>query len=644
MVLKTTFIFAIHFHQPIGQVKWVLDRVQKNSYEMLIDILEKHKDLPLTLHFSGPLLLQWEEYYPEFLERLREVLKRSRFEVMGGTYSESILAIIPWEDRVEQLVRGRKLVEEILGIKPHGAWLPERVWDPTLPIALEEAGYEYVLIDDTVGYHGGLQEKDVRRAWITEYSGRKTKVLFIDTTIRYLLPWRSHEEVLEYLRKYKSTNGEDYVLWGSDAEKFGEWWDKDKAEQWLRVFLDKIRSIDWLVIDTPLNYLEKHGTIGLAYLPPGSYDKMMEWSGGYFPIFIRKYVESNNMHKKMLYVRRKLILRKASAKAWEEYYKAQCNDPYWHGLFGGVYIPILRQAIYEHLIRAERIADEGVLGDTEVFIKEIDFDYDDKMELLMESRTLNAYIKPSDGGTLFELDVKIEGYEHNLLNTMTRVMEPYLEGTEFIPDWYRRVSFREHVWRDGVDIHSWLRNEPFIDTSDLALAEYSYTITGNSDSIRLTYIGKDWKIYKKPRRIMVEKTYTLKPLDKELVVTIKWKNLEDSEYHAILSEELTLAPRLSKDLPVMPKYIVDNEYVKQVIEPYESQESQKIILESIDYPVVVIEQNRKSSLWVSPINSYSRTEKGLKSIYQALGIIFNHTVTLKPREEFDITITIRIEG
>lgn len=640
--MKTTFIFTIHFHQPVGQVKWVLDRVQKNSYEMLLDILEKHRDLPLTLHFSGPLLLQWREYYPEFLDRLREVLKKSKFEVMGGTYSESILAIIPWEDRVEQLVRGRRLVEDLLGIRPHGVWLPERVWDPTLPPVLEEAGYEYVLIDDTVGYRGGLWEGDIHRAWMTEYNGKRIKVLFIDANIRYLLPWRSYEEVLGYLGKHRSVNGENYVLWGSDAEKFGEWWDKNSAEQWLRGFLDRIRSIDWLVVDTPSSYLKKHGVRGLVYLPPGSYDKMMEWSGGYFPIFLRKYVESNNMHKKMLYVRKKLLSRKANVNAWEEYYKAQCNDPYWHGLFGGVYIPALRQAVYEHLIRAERIADNEVLGDNEVLVKEIDFDYDGRIELLMESKTLSAYIKPSDGGTLFELDIRIEGYEHNLLNTMTRIMEPYLEGTSFTPDWYRRVSFREHLWRDDTSLHDWVNNKPFIDTSDLVLAEYFYTIR-DDNTIRLTCTGRDWRIPGNPRRIMVEKTYTLKSAVKELTVTVKWRNMEDVEHHTVLSEELTLAPKLPRESPIMPRYIVDDEYVKPVTEPHESPWSQKIVLESMDYPRIIIEQDKRSRLWASPINSYSRTEKGLREIYQALGIVFNHPVTLKPRGEFSTTITIRIE-
>jgi hypothetical protein len=34
-------------------------------------------------------------------------------------------------------------------------------------------------------------------------------------------------------------------------------------------------------------------------------------------------------------------------------YRGQVNCPYWHGAFGGLYLPHLRQAVYRHLIRAE---------------------------------------------------------------------------------------------------------------------------------------------------------------------------------------------------------------------------------------------------------------------------------------------------
>jgi len=625
----TYFIFVIHFHQPVGQLKYVLERVQRRCYEMLLRVFKDFKNFPLTLHFSGPLLLEWEEKFPEYLKELRCLIKESSFEVMGGTYSESILTLLSYKDRLWQVIEGRKLVKEMLGVEPKGLWLPERVWDPTLPPVIAEAGYKYVIVDDEVGYRAKLWKGDVHRAWNTEYDGKIVKVLFIDATIRELLPWRSHSEVLNYLKQFKEP---EYVLWGSDAEKFGEWWDSKSAESWLRYFLSNIP--DWVKVVTPSRYLIENKVSGLVYLPPGSYNKMMEWSGGFFPTFLRKYIESNNMHKKMLYVRKKLERANVSETAWKYYYLAQCNDAYWHGLFGGIYIPSLRGAIYSNLIKAERL-----IQDEEYKVLEFDFDLDGWREVIIEAPFLNLYLKPSDGGTLFELDLKVEGYEANLLNTLTRVLEPYLEGTGFKPDWYRRVAFREHVWKPWVRLEDWIWNTPFADSSDFALGKYLYGYV--SRGLRLTYLGRNWD--NGGKRIFIEKVFKVEP-DKPVVrVYLSWRNMEKEKVFLKLSEEIHLLPPLPNSSSVTPYYIVDGEYSKSFYESHVSPWSKRVELKSGDYPSIVVEQDKRGELWVAPVLSLNRTEKGIFRTLQGLGLSFNHSVSLNPGESFDVTFTLSVE-
>lgn len=607
---------------------------------MLLDFLEKSRDLRLTLHFSAPLLMYWREKFPDFLERLKEVIKSSRFEVLGGTYSESPLPLLPHEDRLEQLRRGKQLVESLLDLKVEGAWLPERVWDPTLPLHLAEAGYRYVLLDDDVGYRSGLSREDVHKAFLTEYSGRLVGVLFIDAPIRYILPWRSHNEVLNYIRGYSSLRGE-YVLWGSDAEKFGEWWDKAQAEQWLSLFLYHLKQSEDIEVITPSLYLQRFGYAGLAYLFPGSYDKMMEWSGGYFPNFLRKYRESNNMHKRMLYTRRKLELYKAPAAAWEEYYLAQCNDAFWHGLFGGVYIPILRQAVYEHLIRAERIAEEKAgyyLGES-FKVKELDFDMDGRRELVIEAPLASAFIKPSDGGTLFELDLKEEGAEFNLVNTMSRYREPYLSDRDIIPDWYRRVSFREHVWRRGTRLDDWIENTPFVDISDLALANYIVEYVG--DSVVLSRVGRVWFDPASPYRLHVAKSYKFEEEGRLLRVRYRWRNLEKRFAEFALSIELSLSPKLPYEYESVPSYSVEGSAERPVTERLASPWARVLVLKSPAMHPVTVESSKHGEIWVAPIFTWTRTEKGLKPHYQGVGVAFNYHVALDPGDSFDTEVKLR---
>ena len=637
---KTSFIFVIHFHQPVGQLRHVLDRVQRNSYELLLRVFESYPGLRFTLHFSGPLIMYWREYYPEFLGRLADYVKRSGVEVLGGTFSEAALPLLPAEDRVRQLKMGRELVEEVFGVEPRGAWLPERVWDPTLPPALAEAEYEYVILDDEVGYRAGLWKGDVHRAQITEYSGVRSGVFFIDGPIRYILPWRSQEEVFDYLRGFASERGEEYVLWGSDAEKFGEWWDPGPAEAWLRRFLDMLVRAGDVELLTPSEYLRRFGYRGPVYLYPGSYDKMMEWSGGYFPNFVRKYRESNNMHKKMLYVRRKLEELKAGGDAWLEYYMAQCNDAYWHGLFGGIYLAHLRQGVYEHLVRAERLAEEQGGLEGELRVRELDFDYDGEREVLVEAGRANFYIKPGDGGSLFELDVKEPGDEFNLVNSMGRYGEPYLSGVAWYrPDWYRRVSFREHIWREGAGIWDWVNNTPFADVSDFALGRYLLEDYGDN-FVRLVYTGRDWSDRSRPKRLLLVKTYRFSQDGSALEVEYRWRNMELETVRERLSVELTLTPRLSYESEDMPWYTVDGEFNRSVREHHVSPWSRSVTVHSPVFRDVHVEDEKHARLWVAPIETLSRTEKGLRKEYQALGVMFIHEVELGPGEAFSTKIRL----
>src|SRR3977135_936063 len=50
------------------------------------------------------------------------------------------------------------------------------------------------------------------------------------------------------------------------------------------------------------------------------------------------------------------------AKATTHLLRAQCNDAYWHGIFGGLYAPHLRTALWRELIQAETLADAMRIG------------------------------------------------------------------------------------------------------------------------------------------------------------------------------------------------------------------------------------------------------------------------------------------
>lgn len=127
----------------------------------------------------------------------------------------------------------------------------------------------------------------------------------------------------------------------------------------------------------------------------------------------------------MLYVSNKVdsACRRKEKKAMKNFlWKGQCSCPYWHGVFGGLYLPFLREANYTNLIMAEntasRILRKGLLE-----IVRADFDHDGEQELIAETKDLNMYLKPSQGAGIFELDYKPKAL--NLQDVLSRKPEAY---------------------------------------------------------------------------------------------------------------------------------------------------------------------------------------------------------------------------
>src|SRR5277367_5035133 len=155
--------------------------------------------------------------------------------------------------------------------------------------------------------------------------------------------------------------------------------------------------------------------------------------GGPWRAFFRKYPESNLLNKKMLRVSARIASapsRRADSPAAEELLeardcllRAQCNDAYWHGVFGGLYAPHLRTELWRNLIRAEALADRNTPGATMARVELLDYDADGATEVLFTAPESQALLKPLDGATIAFFDFRPAGA--TLINSIIRRPEAY---------------------------------------------------------------------------------------------------------------------------------------------------------------------------------------------------------------------------
>ena len=310
---------------------------------------------------------------------------------------------------------------------------------------------------------------------MTEDEGRFVRLLPIDKGLRYLIPFQSLDKVEAALDGIRAAGGT--AILGDDGEKFGLWpgtSDWVYKDGWLDGFLALIKKKDIRMV-TCSEYIDGTPAADLVYVPPCSYEEMMEWvlepdecnalkklkrglspenrrfiRGGFFRDFFRKYPEARALHNRMLFASSAVRTEgRAGLEALRELFRGQGNDPYWHGVFGGLYLPHLREAAYAALLTAEEKADVPGTGWTAR-----DLDGDGRDEVFSRGKTFNVFVKPDQGGAIFELDHLAA--RRNVTDILSRRPEAY----------HHKSGEGE---RGGKSIHDLKRNMP---PEALPLLEY----------------------------------------------------------------------------------------------------------------------------------------------------------------------------
>ncbi|MFI5290667.1 MAG: alpha-amylase/4-alpha-glucanotransferase domain-containing protein, partial [Polyangia bacterium] len=470
-------------------------------------------------------------------------------------------------------------------------WLAERVWEPSLARLIGEAGVKFTLVDD--GHFRAAGETGILRGYyVTEKAGVPLALFPIDQSLRQAIPFLKAWETMDVLARLRAETpaGLDAAAtYGDDGEKFGVWpktkewvWGEAGQGGWLAEFFrllgerqDEVRTGHFG------EYLRSHPPTGRIYLPTASYEEMGEWAlpaqtqvryhevraaleargelerarpflrGGIWQSFLAKYPEANFMHKKMVRVSNKLERASAQAgtpepaplaKARRDLYRAQCNCCYWHGLFGGLYLNYLRDAVYHHLIDAELEAEQ-VIGPSPP-VEVVDVDADLRPEVVLSSGDAAAYVKPDQGGGVFELDFRPKRF--NLLNVLGRRPEGYharlreaarqahggergsgvqsiheltlvkSDGLEDLLtyDQYPRLAFIDHFFGDDLTLDGLARGR-FEERGDFAAGAYELVDT-DGGAVRLRRRGQVGG-----RAVTVEKRLTLAGarLEAEYLVT-----------------------------------------------------------------------------------------------------------------------------
>jgi 4-alpha-glucanotransferase len=462
-VNQLEFMIVIHNHQPVGNFDSVVEDAYQRSYLPFLDLLARRAEIRIGLHNSGCLWEWLERHHPEYGRKIEPLVQRGQIELLGGGFYEPILPIWPKRDRRGQVARMAQFLRERFGVTPKGIWLAERVWETHLASDLAAEGVEYLCLDDTQFLQVGMRDEDLKGYYLAEDSGETLGIYPIQMRLRYEIPFAPPEHVLGTLQVSADERPGTMRLFGDDGEKFGIWPGTHKLcyeEHWLDRFFDLLAGEGaWLRIVLPSEHRSSHPPRGRIYLPAGSYREMTEWAlparaqvlfeetqqflrdagrgeaeelllrGGFFRNFLVRYPESNQMHKRSLLAHEDLdhaggLKPEVAAEVRDHLWRSQCNCAYWHGVFGGLYLPHLRDAVYREILLGEEKLCRAVHGEKPwVEAKVTDYDGDGDQEVVLRSDRLALFLSPRRGGGILEIDHRAS--HRNLVNGLARRWEAY---------------------------------------------------------------------------------------------------------------------------------------------------------------------------------------------------------------------------
>ena len=491
MAEKVSLLLGVHAHQPAGNFPEVVERAHDLCYRPFLQTLHRYPGFRFALHASGPLLDTLFARYPDDLRLLREMVERDQVELFGAGDTEPVLAVIPERDRVTQIRALSDKIEREFGQRPDGAWLTERVWEATVVPALAGCGIRYVTVDDYHFLCAGKSEAELTGYFTTEEGGQPLDLFPISEPLRYRIPFAPAAEVVSYIESLGDRGAGTAAVYFDDIEKFGIWPETHEwvyGKGWLDAFIRGVLASDRIETRTFREFHAAHRTRGIVYLPTTSYIEMNEWTlpvpaaheyaalvarekeagryevekaflrGGIWRNFLSRYPEANWMHKRML----GLSARLAALETWQRtpemqhlLHLSQANDAYWHGLFGGLYLPHLRRGIYYAMLRLESVLDRV---EPRAAREQLDLDTDGVEEVVLQNGELQVIVRLDGAASVVELDSY--ALAQNFADTLRRHAEHYhrkalaaggsQHAGEGIASAHDRVTFKHPVGPDDL--------------------------------------------------------------------------------------------------------------------------------------------------------------------------------------------------
>ncbi len=205
----------LHIYQPPYQELELVQKISRESYWQLVDILKRNKTAKITLNFSGCLL---EHLYnigeEKLVEEFKNLVANKQIELAGSARYHPILPLLPTVEIKRQITLNDQILRQAFGeyYQPTGFFLPEMAYSSKVGKIIKELGYKWIIIDE-IAYQGRLGLVDYNKKY--KIKGIGLNVVFRNRNLsNTFVP----QTIIDLTQK---SNPPAYLISATDGEMYG---------------------------------------------------------------------------------------------------------------------------------------------------------------------------------------------------------------------------------------------------------------------------------------------------------------------------------------------------------------------------------------------------------------------------------------
>lgn len=128
-------------------IKKIAEKCYLPTNAILLELIKNYPEFKVSFSFSGVVLEQFEQYYPEVLTSFKQLVDSGQVEILAETYFHSLAFLYSKEEFFEQISLHKEKIYKTFGVSPKIFRNTELIYNNDLASEISKLKYEGIIIE-----------------------------------------------------------------------------------------------------------------------------------------------------------------------------------------------------------------------------------------------------------------------------------------------------------------------------------------------------------------------------------------------------------------------------------------------------------------------------------------------------------------